>query len=97
MEQIAVIAWRFKLLPSDPMPSFEATYFINSDGTFSANDKWFTANNAHISQWDYMTNKEGKKLVNFYCGGESFTITDDEQSSIATPFFEKHLKSLYRK
>jgi hypothetical protein len=44
-----------------------------------------------------MTNKEGKKLVNFYCGGESFTVSDDEQSSIATPFFEKHLKTLFRK
>jgi len=96
MEQIAIKAWRFKLLPSDPIPDFEATYFINSNGNYSVNDEMFSANDGPIQHWNYTTNKEGKKWINFWSGMESFDIIDDEQSAIAIPFFEKHLKKLYR-
>ena len=87
MEQIAVNAWRFRLFPSDPMPDFEATYFLNSDGKFSVNSEFFHAEHAPIQWWQYNTNKEGKSWISFWCGGESFDITDEAQDSIAKPFF----------
>lgn len=95
MEQIAVKAWRFRFLPSDPMPDFEATYFINSNGNFSVNSEFFTADQVTMRYWEVTTNKDGKKWVTFMAGGETFDIIDE--SDIAIPFFEEHLKHLFKK
>lgn len=91
MQQIAVKAWRFRLFPSDPIPDFEATYFINSDGKFSVNDDFFKGADIAIQSWKYTINNEGKRWITFWSGGESFDIIDENQSSIAIPFFELHL------
>lgn len=96
MEQIAVKAWRFRVFPSDPMPDFEATYFINSNGEFSVNSEFFRVDRVSLQWWQYTTNKSGKRWITFWCGGESFDITEDHQSSIATPFFENHLSHLLK-
>jgi hypothetical protein len=96
MEQIAVKAWRFKVLPSDPLPNFEAIYFIDSEGKFSVNSEFFHADQAKMGWWEYTTNTAGKKWISFWCGGESFDITDEDQDSIARPFFQKHLMNLMR-
>ena len=96
MEQIAVKAWRFSLFPSDPRPDFEATYFINSDGKFSVNSEYFFAEQAQIQWWKYTTVKEEKKWITFSGGGDSFDIPDEDQDSIARPFFEKYLKESMR-
>ena len=91
MEQIAVKAWRFRLFPSDPRPDFEATYFINSDGTYSVNSEYFFAEQAQIQWWKYTMIKGEKKWITFSGGGDSFDIPDEDQDSIARPFFEKSL------
>jgi hypothetical protein len=96
MEQIAINAWRFRLFPSDPMPDFEATYFMNSDGKFSVKSEFFHAEQAPIQWWKYTINSADKKWITFWCGGESFDITEEDQDSIARPFFEKHLMHLLR-
>ena len=96
MEQIAVKAWRFRVLPSDPMPDFEATYFIDSRGNFSVNSEFFKTDQAPIQWWQVTNTSSGKKWITFWCGGENFDVTDEEQGSIATPFFEKHFKHLKR-
>ena len=96
MQQIAVKAWRFRLFPSDPMPDFEATYFINSTGNFSVNDELFSGNDLPIQWWNYVTNSEGKRWISFWSGGENFDIIDDDQSAVAIPFFEEHFKHLIR-
>ena len=97
MEQIAVKAWRFRILPSDPMPDFEATYFIDSNGNFSVNSEFFKAEQAPIQWWQYTHTSKGARWLTFWCGGENFDITDDDQNSIATAFFEKNLSHLERK
>ncbi len=84
-------------MPSDPLPDFEATYFIDSTGQFSVNSDYFKAEQAPLQWWQYTTTNAGKKWITFWCGGENFDITEEEQSSVATPFFEKHLAHLRRK
>jgi len=96
MEQIAVKAWRFRLFPSDPMPDFEATFFINSDGKYSVNSEYFSAEQASIQWWKYTMVKGEKKWIFFSIGGINFDITEEDQDSIARPFFEKHLKDSMR-
>lgn len=96
MEQIAVKAWRFRLLPSDPIPDFEATYFIDSKGNFSVNSDYFKAEQAPVQWWQFTDTSRGERWLTFWCGGENFDITDPDQNSIAVPFFQAHLSHLER-
>jgi hypothetical protein len=93
MEQIAVEAEYFNLLPSGGwMPNFTGTFFIDSNGKVSLNHEVLNLNSAEISSWNRI-GKSGKGIqgVNMWIAGENFLIIDDEQLEVALPFFEKHL------
>jgi hypothetical protein len=79
------------------MPDFEATYFIDSKGYFSVNSEFFRAEQATIQWWQLTETSRGDRWLTFWCGGENFDISDQDQSAIAFPFFEKHLSHLERK
>ena len=95
MEQIAVEAEYINFLPTVWMPDFKGTFFIDSNGNVSLNHEILTLDSALISRWDHIE-MNGKQRINMWIAGESFIILDDDALSIATRFFEKHLKHLYR-
>ena len=98
MEQIAVQAEYFNVLPGGGwMPDFTGTFFVSSNGTVSLNHDVLNLNAAQLSYWDRMgKSKNGVQGVNMWIAGESFLIINDEDLSVALPFFEKHLSSKFR-
>ena len=94
MEQIAVLGnhrriWDFG------MPSFEATFFINSDGTYSVNSI-LKAENVRIASWGISEFTTGKPYLKFVAAGTTFDISQGGHLEIAKGFFDKHLKHLYK-
>lgn len=57
-------------------------------------NEFYSANNAPLDWWQFTTNNEGKMWITFWSGGENFDIIDDDQNSIAMPFFERHFTKL---
>jgi len=98
MEQIAVAAEYFNLLPSGGwMPDFTGTFFVNSNGKISLNHEVLTLDSADLSSWDRMgKSKKGVQGVNMWIAGENFLIIKDDDLKIAVPFFEKHLSSKFK-
>jgi hypothetical protein len=97
MEQIAIKAFHFSLMPGVGMPDFDATYFINSNGKFTVNHSVLSETDMPISKW-YLTNtSSGKTWLCFVSVGEPFYIVEKDQIDIAKPFFKKHLKHLFQK
>lgn len=93
MEQIAVEAEYFNLLPSGGwMPNFTGTFFVDSHGNVSLNHEVLSLDSAEMSSWNRMGKSEkGVQGVNMWIAGENFLIINDEHLKIAVPFFEKHL------
>lgn len=98
MEQIAVEAEYFNLLPSGGwMPDFTGTFFVNSNGKISLNHKVLTLDSADLSSWDRMgKSKKGVEGLNMWIAGENFLIIDDDALSMAVPFFTKHLSAKFK-
>ena len=98
MEQIAVQAEYFNVLPSGGwMPNFSGTFFISSNGTVSLNHEVLNLNAIEISSWDRMgKSKKGVQGVNMWIAGENFLIINDDDLSVAVPFFEKYLSSKFK-
>jgi hypothetical protein len=98
MEQIAVEAEYFNLLPSGGwMPDFVGTFFVDSNAKVSLNHEVLVLNSAELSFWNRMgKSKTGVQGVNFFISGESFLIINDDALTLAIPFFEKHLADKFR-
>ncbi len=98
MEQIAVQAEYFNVLPSGGwMPDFTGTFFVNSDGTVSLNHEVLNLNRAEMSYWDRLgKSKKGVDGVNMWIAGENFLIINDDDLSVAIPFFEKYLSYKFK-
>jgi len=98
MEQIAVEAEYFNLLPSDGwMPDFVGTFFIDSNAKVSLNHEVLTLNSAELSYWNRIGKSQtGVPGINLWIAGESFLIISDDALTIAVPFFEMHLASKFR-
>ena len=98
MEQIAVEAEYFNLLPSGGwMPDFTGTFFVNSNGKISLNHDVLTLDSADLSSWDRMgKSKKGVEGLNMWIAGENFLIIDDDALSMAVTFFTKHLSAKFK-
>ena len=98
MEQIAVEAEYFNLLPSGGwMPDFTGTFFVNSDGKVSLNHEVLNLNSSDLRSWDRMgKSKKGVQGINMWIAGESFLIIDDNALEIAILFFEKYLPTKFK-
>ena len=75
------------------MPSFEATFFINSDGTFSVNHV-LRAENVKISKWKMRNYSDGRPYLAFVSAGTTFDISDSDHLEIAMNFFQKYMSHL---
>ena len=98
MEQIAVEAEYFNLLPSGGwMPDFVGTFFVDSNARVSLNHEVLSLNSAELSHWDRIgKSKKGVQGVNLWIAGENFLIINDDALALAVPFFEKHLAHKFR-
>ena len=77
------------------MPSFEATFFINSDGTFSVNSV-LKAENVKISKWKLRNYSDGRPYLAFVSAGTTFDISDPDHLGIAKNFFQNYLAHLFQ-
>ena len=93
MNQIAVTVKHLQIMKFG-MPTFESTFFFNSDGTFSVNSV-LKAENVKISKWRFGKFIDGTPYLSFVAAGSTFYISNGEHLDIARPFFQKHLESLY--
>ena len=98
MEQIAVEAEYFNLLPSGGwMPDFTGTFFICSMWQVSLNHEVLMLNSREMSYWENLgKSKGGLPGINMWIAGENFLVIKDEALAIAKPFFDKHLSSLFK-
>ena len=98
MEQIAVEAEYFNLLPSGGwMPDFSGTFFVSSNGQVSLNHEVLSLNSTAMSYWENLgKSKNGTPGINMWIVGENFLIIKDDALAIAKPFFEKHLTSMFK-
>jgi hypothetical protein len=94
VEQIAVKGSHFQIMEFG-MPSFEATFFINSDGTFSVNSV-LRAENVKISHWKLRQYTDGRPYLSFVSAGTTFDISEVGHLDIAKNFFQKYLSHLFR-
>lgn len=94
MQQIAVKGNHFKVMEFG-MPSFEATFFINSDGTFSVNSI-LRAENVKISKWKLRNYSDGRPYLAFVSAGTTFDISDSSHFEIAKQFFQEYLGRLFQ-
>lgn len=94
MKQIAVKGNHFQIMQFG-MPSFEATFFINSDGTYTVNSI-LRAENVKISHWKLRKYTDGRPYLAFVAAGTTFDISDLDHFELAKAFFQQHLNHLFK-
>ena len=61
------------------------------------NHEVLNRNSTELSSWDRMgKSKKGIQGVNMWIAGENFLIINDDDLSVAVPFFEKYLSSKFK-